>query len=37
MLEELDEDDPRRKSIEREFGVRLEENVGRFGVGGPFG
>jgi len=33
MLEEMDDDDPRRRSIEREFERVMEESIGRFGVG----
>lgn len=33
ILEQMDEDDPRRRSIEREFERVMEESVGRFGIG----
>jgi len=33
MLEDMDEDDPKRNSIEREFNKVMDENIGQFGIG----
>lgn len=33
MLEEMDDDDPRRRSIEKEFKRVMEESIGQFGIG----